>query len=52
MNWTEEERAAHMKMWKTLNHEQRLDWVFRQLMVCPITGDWIERVRPAKEEEE
>jgi hypothetical protein len=46
-----EERDAHMKMWKGLNHQERLDWVFRQLMICPITGDWISRIRPKEEEE-
>jgi len=46
-----EERAAHMKMWKSLNHEQQLDWIFRQLMVCPITGEWVKRIRPKEEEE-
>jgi len=47
-----EERAAHMKMWKSLNHEERLDWVFRQLMFCSITGEWVARPRPIIAEEE
>ncbi len=45
-----EERTAHMKMWRSLNHQERIDWVFRQLMICPVTGDWVRRPKSNEEE--
>lgn len=49
MNWTEAERDEHMKMWNKLNGQEKIDWIFAQL-VRDINGNWIEK-RDLLEEE-
>ncbi len=41
-NLTEEE-IKHRKMWNKLNAEEKMNWVFNQLMYNPKTGKWVER---------
>jgi len=38
-----EEQIKHRKMWNKLNPEEKMNWVFNQLMYNPKTRKWVER---------
>jgi membrane-associated PAP2 superfamily phosphatase len=49
MESEKEEMKKHLELWKKLNRQEKLDWIFAQLMYDLKTGKWVEKRDVLKE---